>query len=188
MFASGPNCPLPDRIRRPRQTAQAVVGGRSANGAESHAGRSREDGPREQPRPAGRSARATDRDFRRRPGEGAYAVNLESLTTTRERDVAARPTSSPAATRCCPPTASAPTPASASSCRGAADATRSGLDAARATTSNPTGRFNPQLDSSLAASYTQPLLRNFKIDAFRQNVAVSLKKRRRLQTCSFGSR
>ena len=52
-----------------------------------------------------------------------------------------------------------------------------GLDAARATTSNPTGLFNPQLDSGLAASYTQPLLRNFKFDSFRQNVAVSLKKR-----------
>jgi outer membrane protein len=50
-----------------------------------------------------------------------------------------------------------------------------GLDAARATTSNPTGIFNPQLDSGLAASYTQPLLRNFKFDSFRQNVAVSLK-------------
>ena len=53
-----------------------------------------------------------------------------------------------------------------------------GLDAARATTSNPTGIFNPQLDSGLAGSFTQPLLRNFKFDSFRQNLAVSLKNRR----------
>jgi outer membrane protein TolC len=50
-----------------------------------------------------------------------------------------------------------------------------GIDAARATTSNPTGVFNPQIDSALAASYTQPLLRNFTFDSARQNVAISLK-------------
>ena len=38
-----------------------------------------------------------------------------------------------------------------------------GIDASRVTTSNPTGVFNPQLDSSLAGSYTQPLLRNFTL-------------------------
>ena len=50
-----------------------------------------------------------------------------------------------------------------------------GIDAARATTSNPTGVFNPQIDSALAASFTQPLLRNFTFDSARQNVAISLK-------------
>jgi outer membrane protein TolC len=48
-----------------------------------------------------------------------------------------------------------------------------GIDAARSTTSNPTGVFNPQLDSALAATYTQPLLRNFTFDSARQNVAIS---------------
>ena len=51
-----------------------------------------------------------------------------------------------------------------------------GIDAARATSSNPTNPFNPQLDSGLGASYTQPLLRNFTFDATRQNVALSQKR------------
>jgi outer membrane protein len=50
-----------------------------------------------------------------------------------------------------------------------------GLDASRVTTNNPTNPFNPQLDSSLAAIYTQPLLRNFRIDAQRQNLLQSQK-------------
>ena len=49
-----------------------------------------------------------------------------------------------------------------------------GIDASRATSSNPTNPFNPQLDSGLAASYTQPLLRNFTFDSPRQNLALSL--------------
>ncbi len=50
-----------------------------------------------------------------------------------------------------------------------------GIDASRLTTNNPTSSFNPQLDSSLAASYTQPLLRNFTIDTTRQNLLQSQK-------------
>ena len=50
-----------------------------------------------------------------------------------------------------------------------------GIDASRATTNNPTNPFNPQLDSSLAASYTQPLLRNFRMDGARQNLLQSQK-------------
>jgi outer membrane protein TolC len=50
-----------------------------------------------------------------------------------------------------------------------------GIDAARATTNNPNNSFNPQLDSNLAASYTQPLLRNFTIDTSRQNLLQSQK-------------
>jgi outer membrane protein len=46
-------------------------------------------------------------------------------------------------------------------------------DAARATTSDASSRYNPQLDSGLNASYTQPLLRNFTIDSARQQVLVS---------------
>jgi outer membrane protein len=48
------------------------------------------------------------------------------------------------------------------------------LDALRATTTG-TQQFNPQLGSTLAASYVQPLLRNFRIDNFRQQVLVSQK-------------
>jgi outer membrane protein TolC len=51
-----------------------------------------------------------------------------------------------------------------------------GIDAARTTSSNPTNPFNPQLDSGFGASYTQPLLRNFTFDSFRQNVALSQKR------------
>ncbi len=48
-----------------------------------------------------------------------------------------------------------------------------GIDAGRLTSSNPTNTFNPSLDSNFAASYTQPLLRGFTIDTFRQNVLLS---------------
>ena len=44
------------------------------------------------------------------------------------------------------------------------------FDGSRATTDAPTHVFNPQLGSHLNATYTQPLLRNFKIDTFRQQL------------------
>ncbi len=47
----------------------------------------------------------------------------------------------------------------------------------RATTSNIFSTFNPQLSSTLGFNVTQPLLRNFKIDATRQQVLVSRKNR-----------
>jgi len=43
----------------------------------------------------------------------------------------------------------------------------------RATTNNINVAFNPQLGSGLNAVYTQPLLRNFKIDTLRQQLLVS---------------
>lgn len=46
-------------------------------------------------------------------------------------------------------------------------------DASKLTTSDASSRFNPQLDSGLSASYTQPLLRNFTIDTTRQTVLLS---------------
>ena len=49
-----------------------------------------------------------------------------------------------------------------------------GLDASR-TELNYTSQFNPRLDSNLNASLTQPLLRNFRIDAQRQQVMVAKK-------------
>jgi outer membrane protein len=48
---------------------------------------------------------------------------------------------------------------------------------ARATTNNIFTNFNPQLGSNVSASYTQPLLRNFKIDGTRQQLLVSQKNR-----------
>jgi outer membrane protein TolC len=47
----------------------------------------------------------------------------------------------------------------------------------RVTTNNDFSPFNPQLNSSVAFNYTQPLLRNFRIDATRQQVLVSRKNR-----------
>jgi len=44
------------------------------------------------------------------------------------------------------------------------------FDGTRATTNAATAFFNPQIGSDLNASFTQPLLRNFRIDAFRQQV------------------
>ena len=47
----------------------------------------------------------------------------------------------------------------------------------RTTTNNIFSSFNPSLNSNLSANYTQPLLRNFKIDSTRQQVLVSKKNR-----------
>jgi outer membrane protein len=52
-----------------------------------------------------------------------------------------------------------------------------GWDSVRATTNNLFSNFSPQLRSSLALSYRQPLLRGFSIDAARQQVLVSEKNR-----------
>ena len=52
-----------------------------------------------------------------------------------------------------------------------------GWDGARSTTSNIFSNFSPQLRSSLALSYTQPLLRNFNIDGIRQQLQLSMKNR-----------
>jgi HAE1 family hydrophobic/amphiphilic exporter-1 len=47
----------------------------------------------------------------------------------------------------------------------------------RATTNNIFTNFNPQLFSSFQMNYTQPLLRNFKIDSTRQQILVNEKAR-----------
>jgi outer membrane protein TolC len=47
----------------------------------------------------------------------------------------------------------------------------------RQTTSSLFTTFDPQLSSTIALNYNQPLLRNFKIDATRQQVLVSRKNR-----------
>jgi len=47
----------------------------------------------------------------------------------------------------------------------------------RVTTTNLFSTFSPQLNSNLNLGYSQPLLRNFKIDNFRQAVALSKKAR-----------
>jgi outer membrane protein TolC len=48
---------------------------------------------------------------------------------------------------------------------------------ARLTTTNLFSSFSPQIASNVNFQYTQPLLRNFSIDAIRQQVAVSRKAR-----------
>ncbi len=48
---------------------------------------------------------------------------------------------------------------------------------ARSTTTNLSSTFNPVISSNVTFNYTQPLLRNFSIDAARQNVALSKKVR-----------
>jgi outer membrane protein TolC len=47
----------------------------------------------------------------------------------------------------------------------------------RATTNNIFTNFNPQLNSTISLNYTQPLLRNFKIDGTRQQLLVTQKNR-----------
>jgi outer membrane protein TolC len=48
-----------------------------------------------------------------------------------------------------------------------------GLDGGRLTTSDATSVYNPRLDSNFFLSYTQPLLRNFTIDATKQTLLQS---------------
>ena len=43
----------------------------------------------------------------------------------------------------------------------------------RQSTTNVFSTFNPILESNLSLNYTQPLLRNFGIDSFRQNIAIT---------------
>lgn len=52
-----------------------------------------------------------------------------------------------------------------------------GLDNSRLVSNSAFSTFSPQLRSSFAMSYTQPLLRNFSIDSVRQQVQVSTKNR-----------
>ncbi len=52
-----------------------------------------------------------------------------------------------------------------------------GMDGARSTSNNFFSNFNPQLRSSLSLNYTQPLLRDFKIDNVRQQIQLSQKQR-----------
>ena len=47
----------------------------------------------------------------------------------------------------------------------------------RATTNNLFTSFNPQLSSNINLAYTQPLLRNFKIDGTRQQLLITQKNR-----------
>ena len=47
------------------------------------------------------------------------------------------------------------------------------LSGGKVTTSAIDSRFNPQLTSNLSARVVQPLLRNFKIDSFRQQIATT---------------
>ena len=52
-----------------------------------------------------------------------------------------------------------------------------GWDGARSTTTNLFSNFSPQVRSSLALTYRQPLLRGFSIDSARQQLLVSQKNR-----------
>jgi outer membrane protein len=52
-----------------------------------------------------------------------------------------------------------------------------GWDGVRSTTTNLFSNFSPQLRSSVALSYAQPLLRDFHIDSARQQLLVSQKNR-----------
>jgi outer membrane protein TolC len=52
-----------------------------------------------------------------------------------------------------------------------------GWDSVRSTTTNLFSNFSPQLRSSVALSYAQPLLRDFHIDSARQQMLVSQKNR-----------
>lgn len=47
----------------------------------------------------------------------------------------------------------------------------------RNTTNNQFSTFNPQLNSAVSATYSQPLLRNFRIDGTRQQLLVSQKNK-----------
>jgi outer membrane protein TolC len=58
-----------------------------------------------------------------------------------------------------------------------------GIDGSRATTNNTNVVFNPQLGSDFAANFTQPLLRNFRIDSARQQYLQAVNQQ---QTADLG--
>ncbi len=69
------------------------------------------------------------------------------------------------------------TSASSSRRRGTAGSYQVLFNNGRTTTNNVFTSFDPQLTSNISATYTQPLLRNFKIDGTRQQLLVSQKNR-----------
>ena len=69
-----------------------------------------------------------------------------------------------------------PTPSTAGSrrtCGGAAGRLSATLNNNKQTTTSLTALFNPQFNTNWSAQYTQPLLRNFKIDTTRQQLVVT---------------
>ena len=159
----------------PREQAPAGTAGETPA---AHARRSGPDGGREQPRAGGRSRYEPARQ-RRAHGGGTGGVRADASPAgaaqqqphaagepVLRRSRASRPTSGPA------------TPASSSSCRGAAAATTFGFDSSqRTTTNNPFTSFNPSLTSALQAIFSQPLLRDFKIDPARAQVEIEQRNR-----------
>ena len=147
--------------------------------------RRRRAGAREQPGPPGGPDRSADRgpDRRARPAPATRRCSRANIDWNDQTQPPASFLLAGNASQIVGNN-SATTSASARSTSGAATTT-SAFNNARATTNNIFTNFNPQLTRRTSTlSYTQPLLRNFKIDGTRQQLLVSAEQPRRSPTCS----
>ena len=173
VFASGQAAP--QRACRQPGAADSGVRPRPTRARRAaQCGRSGADGAREQPRDPGRAAVAADQHAERLAGarglRAGAVLELPRAATARSRRAASSPAAAPPSS---PTRASARTAGCSRTCRGAAGATASRSTASKITTSAIDSRYNPQLSSNLSAQYVQPLLRGFKTDSLRQQIATS---------------
>ena len=180
-FRTGPERPL-----SPPKPLNAV---RSADGPEDYAGRGRADGAREQPGSAGRPAGPTDPDLCRRRGPRRLRIEPDVDHHQPERDLSSNRLPDDGADNSILSNDNFSTGAGIQQAVpwGGGRYTV-GIDASRLTTNNPTNPFNPQLDSSLAASYTQPLAAELHASTARGRICCRAKRGRKSPTCSCGRR
>ena len=146
---------------QPRQATAGAPADRRRGGAA---------GAREQPRHPDRADRSADRGSERRagarpPGRPTFTTTLQATSTDSPNNSFLSGARAPRRAT----TGSTPTSASSRRCRGAARYSV-GWDSSRSTTTNIFSNFSPQLRSSLALTYAQPLLRGFSIDTSRQQL------------------
>ena len=159
------------RRRRRRPAAAAVGGGRgaAAGGPVLQIAATRPSGWRSRTTRTWRSSRYDPAisDDATSPRRAARSCRRCSGAAAQQRSCCRRSTCS-AATPGRGPTSGRAASASASSCRGAAATTTFGWDISRTTAEqHHLTSFNPALASSLQVAFSQPLLRDFKIDPAR---------------------
>ena len=138
---------------------------------QAHARRSGSAGAREQPRSRGRPFRSGDQRHAGRGRAAARSCRRCSPACCATASCSRRRTCS-RAMRASRPISGRRTSRSASCSRGAAAPTRAGLDAAANSNRQPADELQPSARPGLAVDFSQPLLRDFKIDPARAQLDV----------------
>ena len=151
---------------------------RRADRAEDHARRRRADGDREQPGPRGRRLRSGDqRRATSPPRASAFVPTLQSGARSATASCCRRRTCS-GGDRARAPTSGPATPASASGCRGAAATTSFGWDYVAHDRQQHHLELQPGADvERCSVAFSQPLLRDFKIDPARAQLECRRRNR-----------